>query len=424
MGRSRGRFAVLLAAAALGAAAVRADMVTDWNNVTLDVIRAVPLNPPVATRALAMVHSAVFDAVNGVDRLYEPYAVTQLSPPDASPEAAAAAAAHAVLRQLRPDQAAVLDEALAASLATVPPGSGRNKGVAWGRFVANRILRLRRDDGWDAIVEYTPSGEFGHWQPTPPNFAPALLPNWPYVTPWTMASGDQFRPGAPPAFASQDFATAYNEVLELGRKDSPFRTDDQTEIAYFWEDGAGSVTPPGHWLVIAQGIAGQFGNDLAANARLFALLSIAQADAAIAAWDAKYAYDLVRPISNIQLEADDDGNPDTEADPTWVPEIPTPPFPSYTSGHSTFSAASAGILARFFGSDEIAFCGESPDPERWPDILPGVERCWESFSQAAAEGGQSRIYGGIHWQFDNTAGLASGEALAGWVFDGFLTPLE
>ncbi len=271
---------------------------------------------------------------------------------------------------------------------------------------------------------YVPSGELGRWQPTPPAFAPALLPNGRTSPPslWTAATSSARPP--PPAFDSPEYAAAYNEVLEYGDADSTACNADQTLVAYFWEDGPATATPPGHWHVIAQQLSERFGLGLAENARLFALLSMVQADAAISAWDAKYAYDHVRPYTAITREGDLDGNPETSADPAWVNLIPTPPFPSYTSGHSTFSGGSARLLALFFGTDEIAFCGESPDPQRWPSILPGVVRCWESLSEAAEEAGQSRIYGGIHWQYDNQEGLAAGRAIADFVFENYLVPVN
>jgi hypothetical protein len=280
----------------------------------------------------------------------------------------------------------------------------------------------RKDDGSNAVVEYTPSGVLGFWQPTPPEFDPALLPQWPFVKPFGMASPGQFRVGPPPDFDGVEFAEAYNEVLDYGGVVSPVRTPDQTEIAFFWEDGPGTATPPGHWQIIAQQLADMFNSSLTENARLFALLSMVQADAAIVAWDNKYYYDHVRPYTSITQEADQYGNPDTLLDPNWVNLLPTPPFPTYTSGHSTFSGSSARLLALFFGTDEIAFSGESPDPQRWPDQLTGVVRSWDSLSQAANEAGRSRIYGGIHWDYDNVQGLASGKELADYIFENFFLP--
>ncbi len=404
------------------------DVVIDWNQATLDTIRAKRIPPPRATRVLAMVHVAIYDSVNGIVQSHEPYHVKTPAPPGASVHAAAASAAHEVLSSLIADRREVFDAQLADSLADVPAGDARNKGVAWGRFVGDRIRKLRRDDGSDLVVPYQPSGIFGRWEPTPPAFAPAVLPQWPLVTPFAMVSGDQFRPVAPPALASVDYALAFAEVKELGDRDSATRTTDQTQIAFFWEDGGGSATPPGHWQLIAQQFAGMFHTTPEQNARLFALLSIAQADAAIVAWDAKYHYDHFRPYTGI-TQADDDDNDLTEADPDWLPLIPTPPFPAYTSGHSSFSGASAEILARYFGADDIAFSAPAPYPEIWPDYLfddncDPVVRSWPSLSAAAEEAGQSRIYGGIHWQYDNQEGLSSGRALAEYVSESFLQPLD
>ncbi|QDV32360.1 vanadium-dependent haloperoxidase [Tautonia plasticadhaerens] len=419
--------AVLATSLVLAAtAAARADVVIDWNNVTLDTIRARRVPPPPATRALAMVHAAIYDAVNGIERTHQPYFVERPAPPGASPGAAAAAAAHQVLSALFPDLRDIYDAYLTESLAGVPPNAARNKGVAWGRFVGDRILALRRDDGADRIVAYEPSGEFGRWEPTPPRFADALLPQWPSVTPFAMRAADQFLPGPPPGPASLEYAIAFHEVKELGDLGSLTRTDDQTQVAYFWEDGPGSATPPGHWQLIAQQLAATFGTTPAQNARLFALLSLTQADAAIVAWDSKYHYDHFRPYTGI-TRAEEDGNALTDADPDWAPLIPTPPFPSYTSGHSTFSGASAVILVRLFG--DIPISSPAPDPHIWPDRLldrkgAPVVRSWPSLSFAAEEAGRSRIYGGIHWQYDNIAGLESGRELAEFVFAYYLRPLE
>ncbi len=407
-------------AAALATPAL-ADVVTDWNNEVLNAIRATRTPPPPATRALAMTHVAIFDAMNGVARRYSPYAIDRPAPPGASPDAAAATAAYNVLVALFPTRQAELQAALAASLERIPRGAARYKGEQWGRYVGVKILSLRAADGSADFVAYSPSGEVGAWQPTPPAFLPALLPQWAHVQPFAMASSDQFRAPAPPALESDEFAVAFAEVHDMGAKEGSLRTADQTEIAFFWEDGAGSVTPPGHWQMIAQDLAQRFGNDPLTNARLFALLSIVQADASISSWDSKFHYDYCRPVTAILEEAALDENESTEVDTSWLSLIPTPPFPSYTSGHSTFSAGSARLLGLFFGTDEIAFEGSSPDPQRWP-ILPGVVRSWDSLSEAAEEAGQSRIYGGIHWQFDNAAGQAAGRSIADWAFENFLKP--
>jgi membrane-associated phospholipid phosphatase len=406
----------LCAVALLGLAGpARADVVNDWNNVLLQAIRADKTSPPKASRAIALMNVAVFDAVNGIVGGYSPYHVTSAAPAGASPEAAAVAAAHKALVALFPAQAATFDAAQVASLSAIPDGAGKTLGIAWGESVAGQILDLRaHDHSGDVVTANLPLGA-RWWERTPPALADPLLPNWPTVTPWAISSAAQLRPDPPPVLASADYTAAFEEVRLLGRVDSPLRTSEQTQIALFWADGGGTATPPGHWVVIAQGVSSSQHLTLIQNARLFALVGMAVADASLVAWDAKYHYLDWRPITGIR-NADTDGNPNTPQDTTWSPLIATPPFPSYISGHSTFSSAAARILALFLGTDSFSFTTTS-------DGLPGVQRSFTSFSQAAAEAGQSRIYGGIHWQYDNQAGLAAGRAVAEQIFYDVLTPV-
>ena len=389
-------------------------MVTHWNSVALTAIKADRTSPPKASRGLAMLHVAIYDACNGIGQNGQPYFVGGKAPGVASKSAAVAAAARKVLINLYPAQQAAFESAYRRSLAGLPDGLPRRVGISWGESVAERILYLRGNDGSATVVSYSPAGGAGNWVPTPPAFAPALLPNWPMVTPFAMASGAQFRPPPPPSLDSAQWASDFNLTKELGRSDSATRTVEQTEIARFWADGAGTVTPPGHWNVIARDIGQQRGNTLEENARLFALLNIAEADAAIIAWDCKYAFNFWRPVSAIH-NADTDDNPDTLSDPTWSPLLVTPNFPEYISGHSTFSGAAAAVLAVFYGSDDIPFTTGCED-------LPGVVRSFNSFSQAAEEAGMSRIYGGIHFMSANLNGLASGASLGGYVAKNFLLP--
>jgi membrane-associated phospholipid phosphatase len=223
-------------------------------------------------------------------------------------------------------------------------------------------------------------------------------------------------PSAPPDLNSEEFTTTFNHVKEIGSADSTTRTDDQTQIALFWADGARTATPPGHWNRIAATVARDQRNTLYENSRLFALLNIALADAGLVSWDAKYYYNFCRPITAIQ-NANSDNNPATTADADWSPLLTTPPFPSYTSGHSTFSAAAATVLAGFFGTDKITFTSTAETPGASSDLAP---RTFKSFSAAASEAGLSRIYGGIHWSFDNTAALTVGKRLGQYVFNHML----
>jgi membrane-associated phospholipid phosphatase len=395
---------------------LRGDMVLRWNEDLLDVIRREGTVPPVAARAMAMTQVAIFDAVDAIRPSYVPYLTQLQAPRSASIPAAVAEAGYEVLVHLFPAERASLRSELLASLNTVAAGLPRLQGAAVGKQAADAILAARAHDGSGATVTYTPGTGPGQWQPTPPAFAAAILPQWPNVTPFTMTSGAQFRPAPPPALTSAAYTAAFDEVKAFGAANSTVRTPEQTLIAKFWADGTGTATPPGHWNEIAQTVARTRHTTLEQNARLFALLDLALADAGIVAWDCKYADSFWRPVTAIRA-ADTDGNPQTTADPTWTRLLPTPAFPSYISGHSTFSATAAAVLANFFGTDRITFTTTS-------NAVPGAPRTFTSFSAAAAEAGQSRIYGGIHWQFDNQAGLACGRALGRYVAAHFLSSLR
>src|SRR5213594_931697 len=293
-----------------------ADVVTDWNNAALDAIRAGHTPPPIASRSLAILHVSIYDAVNGIDRTHEPYLVQSEVPASGSREAAASAAAHEALVNLFPAGASSFDALHAAILAGIPNGPQKIAGIVWGEFVANQILAARANDGHDAIVPPPGGSGPGVWVPTPPAFLPYLLPQWGFVMPFAMSSSSQFRPPGPPSLDSEQYAADYDEVKSLGAAVDSTRTEEQTQIALFWADGAGTETPPGHWNSIAQTIADMQGNTLEENARLFALLNLAMADAAVCAWDAKYAFNFWRPVTAIR-KADTDGNAATDPDPTW-----------------------------------------------------------------------------------------------------------
>jgi hypothetical protein len=396
---------------ALGAPAF-ADVVTDWNAVALDAFRAARTSPPVASRALAILHVSIYDAVNGISRTHRAYLVRSSVPASASREAAAAAAAHRVLITLFPDRSADFDALLATTLSTIRQGPQRDAGVAWGESVASQILAARANDGADAVVPLPPGSGPGSWVPTPPGSAPYLLPQWGMLVPFAMISSDQFRGAGPPRLDSATWAADYNEVKALGAAVGSSRNADQSQIAQFWADGAGTETPPGHWNHIAQDVAAMTGLSLEENARLFALMNIAMADAAICAWDAKYTYNNWRPVTAIRAGYTD-GNPATAPDATWSSFIATPPFPDYVSGHSTFSAAAAAVLALFYGTDDLAFVTGS-------DALPGVSRSFASLSAAAAEAAMSRVYGGIHFRFASQDGLTAGAQIGRWTVRNYL----
>jgi hypothetical protein len=393
---------------------VHADVVTDWNTAALNAIRAGSTAPPIASRSLAILHASIYDAVNGIARTYEPYLVQSFAPASASREAAASAAAHDTLVNLFPASASSFDALHAAILAGIPNGPQKIAGILWGEFVANQILAARANDGWNATVPPPGGSGPGVWVSTPPLYLPYALPQWGFVTPFAMSSSSQFRPPGPPALDSQQYTEDYNEVKALGAAVGSTRTAEQTEIALFWADGAGTETPPGHWNSIAQIIADGRGNTLEQNARLFALLNIAMADAAICAWDAKYTFHNWRPVTAIR-NADTDGNPDTDPDPAWNSFIVTPPFPDYVSGHSTFSAAAATVLPLFYGTEDLPFMIGS-------DFLPGVHRSFETPLAAANEAADSRVYGGIHFRTASEDGLEAGTSIGEWTYAHYLQP--
>ena len=384
----------------------RADVVTDWNNAALDAIRSNNTAPPIASRALAILHASIYDAVNGIARTHEPYLVRSAVQSSASREAAASAAAHSALVNLFPANASSFDALHAAILATIPNGSRKAAGITWGEYVASQILAARPNDGWNATVPQPGGSGPGIWVPTPPAFLPYALPQWGFVTPFAMNSSSQFRPTGPPSLDSQQYAADYDEVKDLGAAVGSTRTEEQSEIALFWADGAGTETPPGHWNSIAQIIGDAQGNTLEENARLFALLNIAMADAAICAWDAKYTFDFWRPVTAIAF---------AEPQLNWMSFIVTPPFPDYVSGHSTFSAAAATILPLFYGTEDLPFITGS-------DFLPGVYRSFATCLDAAGEAAVSRIYGGIHFRSASEDGLQAGINIGEWTATHYLLP--
>jgi PAP2 superfamily len=405
---------LVIAFAVASAPNAAADVITDWNTAALNAIRAANTPPPRASRALAILHVSMFDAVNGISRRYEPFFVQSAAPASASREAAASAAAHAVLAALFPDDTPIFDALHTATLASMIDSPQKSAAITWGQAVAAQVLIWRANDGYDTQVPLPTGAGPGFWIPTPPAFAPYLLPQWAFVAPFAMPTSAAFRPPGPPALDTSKYAADFNEVKALGALVGSSRTQEQTTIALFWADGAGTETPPGHWNSIAQAIARQTGNTMEQNARLFALLNVAMADAAICAWDAKYVYNFWRPVTAIR-GAESDGNPATRADPDWISLLVTPPFPDYLSGHSTFSAAAATILARFFGTDHVVFAIGS-------DLLPDTVRQFSSFSAAAAEAAVSRIYAGIHFRSAAEDGLSAGVEIGRWVYGHVMQP--
>jgi uncharacterized protein (TIGR03118 family) len=390
------------------------DVVLQWNQAVLSAIRADKPTIGFVTRDLAIVHTAIYDAVSAIDQTSSAFHVPAQAPADASPVAAADVAGLFTASALFPTDTALFQATYQAVLADVPDGQAKTDGVTVGRFVAEQTLISRVSDGANAFVPYTPGTNPGDWRPTPTAFAPAQTPQWPAVTPFALNSGSQFRPGPPPALTSAEYTAAFNEVKDFGRLDSTVRTPEQTEVARFWEAKAGTPQIAGYWNLIAEDAATSQGNTLDQNARLFAELNVALADETIAFFDAKYTYNRWRPVTAIQL-ADQTGNPDTLADPNWQPLLNTANHPSWVSAHGGISGAASAVLATFFGTDNVGFSLTSED-------LPGVTHSFPSFSAAAAEAENSVVWNGGHFRFDVTAGDAQGQSVAQFVAQNFFRP--
>jgi hypothetical protein len=404
-------FAVLTAARPGNA---RADAVADWNVAAFGAVEASNAGKTflAQARVVAMTHAAIHDALNAIRRRYRPYAYDGLGPGSASPEAAVAAAAHAVLSAEVPPQKAALDAAFAAALSAIPDGPAKADGLAIGEAAAAAVLAKRANDGAATPLPYTPGTTPGAWQPTPAAFAPALAPEWAYVRPFSLTNPSEFRLPRPAYLdlASAAYAADYNEVRSLGEVGSTARTAEQTEIARYWAEVSTDT-----WNRLARNLAGQRAFGLWESARLFCLLNFALADATIAGFDGKYAYNFWRPVTAIR-QGGADGNPDTAPDATWTPLLSTPRFPEFPSTHSVMSAAAAEVMADVFGTDAVAFTLASGAPN------PGITRSYASFSQAAREVGDSRVYAGIHFRTACTEGLKMGERIGHEVLAQSLQP--
>ena len=406
IGRVRAGLAAALTGAAITVLApLRAEaqnIVVDWNAIAITAAGAAGQNSLLQERSFAVTSVAVSDAVNAITRKYARYGSTLTPPAGASTTAAAVGAAHRALTQLLPSQAQFLDTNLAQSLAKFGVNPG-DPGFGFGEAVADEIVALRSADG-AALAQYpytAPSaGAPGVWVPTPPAFAAALLPGWGNVQPWVLESAAQFRPDEGPDLTSRRYGRDLNEVKDIGALNSATRTAEQTNIARFWLASAALIWNP----VLRQVVLG-LGLDESEAARDFALMNVAGADARIACWDAKYAFNFWRPVTAIQ-RADEDGNPATEADPGWTPLIATPNFPEYVSGHTTVSGAMATVLRLLFDDDPgVAFTATSP-------TNPGFERHWTTFSEGVREVIDARVYSGIHFRSSDERGAKLGRQVA------------
>jgi len=380
----------------------------------LGPVLASGISPLVTSRVESEVSAAVFDAVNGIDPEYQALVVKPAAPRHASKSAAAIQAAYAILVSFFPTQTDSLTAQRNASIAALTGQSAKSiaEGVAWGQTVAEAVWAYRINDGSAPLpppfegvlgIVGTPAS-IGAWRPTPTANAPGAGPQYASMTPWVLKRPSLFRPAPPNALTSAEYAADYNEIKVMGVYNDSGRTDDQSELVRFWAGNAFI-----DWDRIAAQVSAERGLRLSENAHLFALLHVAQADAAIACWDAKYRYVFWRPINAIR-EGDADGNAATDPDAAWIPWLDvqggTPPHPEYPSGHSTVSGAAAAILASIFG-DETPFTATS-------DVRPGT-RSFASFSAATAEIADARVFGAIHFRISCIRGNALGQAVAAYV---------
>jgi hypothetical protein len=397
------RIALCMVTVMISATSVRADVVLDWNSYAARAIVTVGGQvPPRALIRLAMVHLAIYDAVNAIERTpFESYASVPAVDRPASAEAAAATAAYEVLVALFPSQAADLDTKYAVSLAALPDDIAKVNGIAVGQQAASAILEARAQDGRDATVVYVPGSGPGVWVPTPPALLPAQAPETPFVQPFVLRSASQFRPEGPFNAASEDWARDYNEVQALGSAVGSIRTAEQTDIARFWNDN-----PPLQWIRAWRALSVGQGLGLAENARYFAMLASASADSLVACWDAKYFYNFWRPVTAIRA-GDSDGNPETAPDPAWIGLLVTPNHPEYPAAHGCFSGASTETLKYFFGSDDISFSIDSNVAG-----LANSVRTYSRFSDALTEVLDARIYGGMHYRNSTRIGANIGKQVS------------
>ncbi|HEY2657399.1 MAG TPA: vanadium-dependent haloperoxidase [Solirubrobacteraceae bacterium] len=382
------------------------DQVVEWNQEMQKVLVAPGAQPASIhpTRTMAITQIAVYDAVNGIVGGDQPLLVDLRGPRGASPDAAAAAAARTALDALLPSQQPTIDAFFQASLSQLGSSEHVQRGIRFGDQVAAAVLAARADDGAAATPSvFTPLSGPGEYQLTPPAFAPAGFTQTANVRPFVLRNASQFRPPAPPALTSPRYAEDFNEVKSLGELNSTTRTADETAIGTFW--GASPI-----WIVwnqVADQAAAGFADSVEQNARLFALLDTTLADDAIALYDAKYTYHRWRPITAIT--ASDQGNPNTTADPAWVPLAHTANDPTYPGAHAAFSQAAAFVLEDFFGTDSFSFS--------LTNAAVGITRTFASFSQASDEAAVSRIFAGQHFRSDEDAGQALGTQVANYVTD-------
>jgi len=388
--------------------AARADIVPDWNLITANALQTAKAGTGLAhSRIYAMVHGAMFDAVNAIDRRYHSYAADLKAVPGASPDAAAAVAAHTVLVELYPPQKDTFDATLAASLAKVQDGQAKADGIALGKAAAEKMLALRRNDGMSEKASYTPKSGPGAWQ-LPPSANPIGL-QWGSVTPFTLKSTQDFRLPGPPPLTSARYAQDFNEVKAVGARSSVQRTPEQTAIATLWEP-----TSPLTYNAALRAMPELKQKSIVEQARVFALLNMAGSDALIIGWRTKYLILLWRPDTAIR-NAETDGNDATSADTAWEPlRSSTPAHPEYPSGHALFTGVAETILRDFFGTDRMSVTVTNPDAK--------ITRTFASFSEIAKSVEDSRVWLGIHFRSTDIDSTQMGRRIAEYALKNCMRP--
>jgi len=384
-----------------------ADVVLDWNDVALARIVAAKQLPPEGARALALVHVAMFDAVNAVEHRYAPYAFKERAPAGASAQAAAVSAARAVLLELFPEQKNAIDEAYAASVSKIADGEGKTAGIALGERIGTQSVENRANDGSAAVEEYRPRTEPGVYVVT----AVPVGVGWRAVKPWFMSRAAQFAPPPPPALSSALWTRDYSEIKEVGARQSKTRTQEQTDVARFW-----TITGAPSWNPVVRALATSKPRSLAENARLFALVNMAASDAFIAVFDAKYTFNFWRPITAIR-NGDIDGNDATSRQADWLPLVDTPMHPEYPCAHCITAAAVGTVLEAEFGS------GEMPAITMTSPTAVGVTRRWTRIADYVQEVDNARVWGGIHYRNSTQVGDAMGRKVADLALRNFMLPL-
>lgn len=391
------------------------DVILQWNRVLMETVRTPGQQPAtiMPVRSYAIMHAAMFDAVNSIEGSHTPYIIEVPGSQNASIEAAAAQAAHDILAGLYPTRVAIFDAELAVSLQGIEENRAQ-QGIRVGQIVAERVLAVRANDGWTVTPPaYSLPATPGNWQPVP---GLAAFTHYPSVMPFGITSGTQFKPNAPPALTSAEYAADLNEVKDLGSVNSAIRTADQTKVAQLW---AAVGTPTNFlfvWNNVARTVSTAHGSSTVERARLFALTNMALHDALQTTFASKFQYGLWRPVTAIR-RADEDGNANTAADPAWSSLITNPPYPSYAGNNAAIGTSQSTILALFFGRDDIAF------QHTW-EGAGGSTRSYAGFSAMADEEARARVYGGIHFTFDNVAGQSVGRNVANYIFANVMRPRQ